>query len=280
MEIRSLGYRTDLFFPTFDGQIIDRGSYLVIRTPTNPTFFWGNFLIFAQPPRDGDFEAWRDLFTHEIGTPPGTKHQVFGWDSPEGEEGVLQPFLEYGFRLERNVVLTSHELRKDGNTFGALSVRPLQSDPEWLQAVENQVVCWTQEFGEGEYREFRGKQMERYQKMSAAGHGDWYGAFMGEKLVADLGLFHNEGVGRFQSVETHPDYRRRGIAWRLIAEAGSQAMKKYSLHTLVIVAEQDSSAARLYTSLGFEIKEQQLGLEWYPALHNTKTSEVLKTSDV
>lgn len=50
MNIRSLGYRTDLLFPRFDGEVIDRGDYTVIRTPSNPTFYWGNFLLFDQPP--------------------------------------------------------------------------------------------------------------------------------------------------------------------------------------------------------------------------------------
>jgi ribosomal protein S18 acetylase RimI-like enzyme len=266
MKIRSLAYRTDLFFPAFDGQIIDRGNYLVIRTPSNPTFFWGNFLLFAQPPGERDFDGWRALFAREVGMPPETKHQVFGWDSPEGDEGVLQPFLEAGFSLARDVVLASHAPGKARKPAGSVSIRPLETDTDWEQALENQMACRNQGPGKDDYREFRRIQKVRYQKMSAEGHGDWYGAFMGEKLVADLGLFHNEGVGRFQSVETHPDYRRRGIAGRLVAEASRQAMKKYSLHTLVIVAEQDSSAARLYASLGFEIKEQQLGLEWYPAL--------------
>jgi len=55
MKVRSLGYRTDLIFPRFDGEIIDREGYLVIRTPTNPTYFWGNFLLFQNPPGAGDF---------------------------------------------------------------------------------------------------------------------------------------------------------------------------------------------------------------------------------
>ena len=38
MEVKSLGYRTDLIFPAFDGEIIDRGAYLVVRTLSNPTF--------------------------------------------------------------------------------------------------------------------------------------------------------------------------------------------------------------------------------------------------
>jgi RimJ/RimL family protein N-acetyltransferase len=266
MKIKSLGYRTDLFFPTFDGQIIDRGNYLAIRTPKNPTFYWGNFLLFSQPPREGDFNEWRDLFAQEIGTPPYTEHQVFGWDSPAGVEGIIQPFLEAGFRLDRNVVLTSSEPSDPARPSSLVSIRPLKTESDWEQAVENQVACREPEFEEGEYREFQMKQMARYRKMATSGHGDWYGAFIEQKLVADLGLYHHEGVGRFQSVETNPDFRRRGIAGTMIVEASRQAKEKYNLHTLVIVADQDSSPARLYTSLGFELTEKQVGLEWWPKI--------------
>lgn len=264
MKIKSLGYRTDLFFPTFDGQIIDRGNYLVVRTPTNPTFYWGNFLLFSQPPREGDFTEWRDLFAKEIGTPPDTEHQVFGWDSPEGEEGVIQPFLKAS--LDRNVVLTSSDPSNLAKPSSLMSIRPLKTEADWEQAVENQVVCREAEFEEGEYREFQNKQMVRYRKMSLSGQGDWYGAFIEQKLVADLGLYHHEGVGRFQSVETNPDFRRRGIAGTMIVEASRQAKEKYNLHTLVIVADQDSIPARLYSSLGFELTEKQVGLEWWPKI--------------
>ncbi len=62
MNIRSLGYRTDLIFTRFDGLTEDRGSYLVVRTFSNPNYFWGNLLIFESAPRIGDFEKWTTLF--------------------------------------------------------------------------------------------------------------------------------------------------------------------------------------------------------------------------
>ena len=266
MKIKSLGYRTDLFFPTFDGQIIDRGNYLVIRTPTNPTFYWGNFLLFSQPPQPGDIDVWRKLFAQEIGIPPNTEHQVFAWDSPEGEEGVTQPFIEAGFRLNCSVVLTGSEPRTPFSPSTLVIVRPLETEADWEQAVENQIICRSPEFEESDYREFQTKQMARYRKMSMVGYGDWYGAFIGQKLVADLGLYYNEGVGRYQSVETHPDFRRRGIAGTMIVEAGRQAIQKYHLQTLVILADQDSAPARLYASLGFKVTEKQVGLEWWPSI--------------
>ena len=36
--IRSLGYRTDLTCVAFDGEPIDRGDYIVVRSPQNPTY--------------------------------------------------------------------------------------------------------------------------------------------------------------------------------------------------------------------------------------------------
>jgi hypothetical protein len=41
----TLGYRTDLAILELEGgQVADRGDHLVIRTPGNPDYWWGNFL--------------------------------------------------------------------------------------------------------------------------------------------------------------------------------------------------------------------------------------------
>jgi len=87
MNVRSLGYRTDLIFPSFEGEILDRGDYLVVRTPLNPVFYWGNFLLFSEPPGEGDFDQWRRLFQREIGGPPQFKHLAFGWDGTRAKRG-------------------------------------------------------------------------------------------------------------------------------------------------------------------------------------------------
>ena len=269
MNIRSLGYRTDMIFHRFDGEITDRGDYLVIRAPANPSFYWGNFLLFSHPPEENDHIKWRDLFAQEIGTSPGVKHQTFGWDSPEGKVGTIKPFLQAGFRLNTSVVLKTSELRNPGRSADMAAIRTLEGDRDWQLAVENQVLCREAEFEKNEYRNFQKQKMARYREMVAAGLGNWFGAFIGGQLIADLGLFHSGGIGRFQSVETHPDFRRRGIAGTLIVTAGRHATSRYGLHTLVIVAEQDSSAARLYASLGFQPAEMQVGLERGPAMDST-----------
>ena len=261
MQVKSLGYQTDLIFAAFDGEIIHCDNYLVIRSPTNPTFYWGNYFLFAQPPMEGDYQRWQELFATEIGIPPLVNHQTFGWDSTDNEQGVIDPFLENGFHAQHSVVLTTQKPISPSNLPKAVTVRPLELDDDWAQSVELQVVCRDPEFGEEGYRLFRQRQMNRYRAMSQAGLGAWFGAFIGNQLVADLGIFYTNQLGRYQSVETHPRYRRQGIASYLVAASGKYALDHFGINTLVIVAESDSQAERLYNATGFRMVEQQIGIE-------------------
>jgi GNAT superfamily N-acetyltransferase len=266
MILHSLGYRTDLIFASFDGLIIDRGDYLVIQTPSNPNYYWGNFLLFAQPPAPGDFTLWRNRFAAEIGTPPEVRHQAFGWDSAQGVAGDVEPFLSAGFRLTQSDVLVAGEVSPPPNPPSDVTARPLQSEEEWRMAMENQVRCREPSHGEAEYRHFRRRQMARYRSMSEAGLGSWYGAFLGSLLVADLGIYHDGELGRYQSVSTHPAHRRRGIASKLVYTAAQHAREQFGIDKLVIVADRDSDAGRLYRSLGFRMAEHQIGLAWWRGL--------------
>ena len=266
MQVRSLGYRTDLLFPTFDGEVLARRGYLAVRTPSNPGFYWGNFLLYARPPGEGDVARWREDFRREIGCPPDVKHETFGWDSPEGDLGCVEPFLREGFCVSRSVVLTRREPPAPDSPPPGIEARILVSDSDWQQAVACQVACRDQGFDEQAYRDFRTRSMARYRRMADAGRGGWFGAFSGDRLVADLGVFHGGGLGRYQSVETQPEFRRRGIAGYLVRVAGHHAMVEHRLHSLVIVAEEASDAARLYHALGFRHAEAQVGLERWPEM--------------
>jgi ribosomal protein S18 acetylase RimI-like enzyme len=260
-EVRSLGYRTDLIFPRYDGEIVDRGEYLVVRTPGNPDFFWGNFLLFRRPPAAGDDRRWRKLFSEEIGSIPPSRHETFGWDSPEGERGEVGGFLEAGFDLVTSRVLTAQRVVPPPRAAADVVVGALESDADWVQAVSLQTLGRPQGYDEAGYRTFRERQMARYRAMQADGRGHWFGAFIDGKLVANLGLFRQDELARFQSVETHPGFRRRGIAGTLIHRSCLAFLDEYPGVTLVIVAEDGSAAERLYRSIGFEPREYQVGLE-------------------
>ena len=75
MEVRSLGYRTDLAILALEGsQVTDRGDHLVIRTPGNPDYWWGNFLLL-QDLKPGSGGGWMARFAAEF---PGAQHTALG----------------------------------------------------------------------------------------------------------------------------------------------------------------------------------------------------------
>ncbi len=102
--------------------------------------------------------------------------------------------------------------------------------------------------------------------MIAAGLGRWFGAFLDGRLVADMGIFTDAQVGdlaRYQSVVTHPDFRRRGVCSTLLYEVGRFAFSALGAKTLVIVADEHYFAKNIYGAVGFKVREKQGSLEWF-----------------
>ena len=260
---RSLGFRTDLFFPRFDGIVLERETYWVVRTPTNPTFHWGNFLLYKVPPTVGARDRWESDFRREfsVGEFPG--HFAFGWDSPEGDRGAAATeFLDHGYDPENSVVLTAERVPAAARPTSDVTVRPLGSDADWDAALSQQIACRDLDYGIGPYTLFKTARMRRYRQMSEAGHGLWFGAFIGGELAASLGIYREEGVARFQCVGTRPEFQRRGICAKLVEASAQFAFREMGATTLVMVADETGAARRIYTSVGFAPTEFQVGVAW------------------
>lgn len=265
MDLRSLGLRSVMIFHRFEGEVEDRGEYLVIRTPSNPTYRWGNYLLFSGPPRIGDLGEWERLFRSELGD---LAHRVFAWDMPEegsNDEkallGDIEPFREAGYRVERDVVLTAREVRDPPRVNEEVEVRPLASDAEWQEAVALGVLCRDPRNSERGYAEYLTPKMASYRRMQELGMGSWFGAFLDGRLVADLGVFRQGEIARYQSVKTHPDFRRRGICGTAVAEVGRYALGELGARRLVMLADPGYHAAAIYESVGFAPAETIAGVE-------------------
>ena len=268
MHVRSLGYRTDLIFARFNGTVTDRGDYLVIRNPDNPTFHWGNFLLFAQPPAEGDLGDWRALFATEIGAYPHVRHLTFGIDTVDGMAGHSAPFLEAGFYCDKSIILTAQAVHRPPKCNDQVVVRRLTSEAEWDAALALNILCFRGEHSEPGYSIFARRQQDQHRAMVDAGLGHWFGAFDGSHLTAALGLFQDAdtqhgAIGRFQSVVTDPAFRRRGICGRLVYAAAAYGLTEMGIKTLVMAADEEYHAANIYESVGFRPTEYQVGLSWW-----------------
>lgn len=265
MYIKSLGYRTDLIFPRFEGKVIERQDYVVVRTPANPTFYWGNFVLFRSAPCIGDLENWKSVFSLEVASRQPTGHVALAWDTTDGDLGDIQPFLDDGFTVNNDVVLTAHQVHRPQKYNSAMEVLTLLDNKQWDTVLQNQLLVRDEErHEEVGYYVFKERRIEMHRRMIEAGLGIWYAAMINGQIVGGLGVFMDGTVGRFQSVHTHPEFRRLGICSTLVYVAAQHAMEWLGVKTLVMVADENYHAARIYESIGFKVCEHEVGIQKVP----------------
>jgi GNAT superfamily N-acetyltransferase len=257
-----LGLHTDVAIVEMEGATVtDVGPCTAIVSPHNPTFFWGNFLIFPEPPTDGVLEEWEALFDKHVGS---KEHKTFAWDS--SDKGELDQFVAAGYDVENAVTLA---VRKDEIVVPprwavGLEIRPCESQADWTQSTELSVLTREKGHSEAAHRKYALARTRAREEMIARGSGQWFGAWYEGELVAELGIFDTgAGIARFQSVTTHPKYRRRGICSRLVHHASEWAFENLPVEQLVMLADAEYHAARIYESVGFRPVEHWTGVVWW-----------------
>jgi GNAT superfamily N-acetyltransferase len=260
VDVRSLGYRTDLMIRTLEGsQVDDRGDYLVIRSPRNPSYWWGNFLLLP-PPVPGQAARWVGTFAAEF---PAAHHVALGIDVIEISDVPIGEYVAAGLELQRSTVLVAQELAEPPRPNRSAAYRELAGDDDWRRAVELRTITFAGEPG-GDPDFIRARSAAE-RALTEAGHGFWFGAFVGGELVAQLGLVTDgSGIARYQNVETHPDWRRRGLAGSLVWHAGQLGVDSLGATTLVIVADPLADAIKVYRSVGFADAETQVSFQRQP----------------
>ena len=251
--MKTIGSRTDLFFSQLTGIVTQHAEYTAIHTPSNPTFWWGNCLIFNRAPKLEDTNRWLELFRAEH---PDAKHIAIGWD--EDAAGETDGFLTAAPGLEVGVssVLTATALNVPRHPNAEAELRTLESDADWAARLE--LTTAVKDYG----FEYLSRENANRRKQVADGHGAWFGAFLSGKLVSSMGVFNTgDGLGRFQTVDTHPVFERRGLCGTLLHHAGQYAFEHLGVTELVIVADPAYHAQRIYESVGFKLVQTQYQLE-------------------
>lgn len=259
VDITSLGYRTDLMIRVMEGsEVTDHRDHLVVRSPASPAFWWGNFILLAAPPRPRESARWLARFAEEF---PAADHVALGVDATEPGAADRSGLIEAGLRVERTTVMTASSVREPPRPNRDAQYRPLAGDEDWQHSLELRLA--TDETGEpAATRAFYEQRTADARRLAESGHGAWFGAFAGDRLVAQLGVFSDgSGIARYQNVETHPAWRRKGLAGTLVWRAGCYAAERLGAHTLVIVADPKAEAIRVYRSAGFTAAEAQIAFE-------------------
>jgi ribosomal protein S18 acetylase RimI-like enzyme len=271
---RSLVWATGLDVLPFNRVVERRSGFMVIRSPSNPTHYWGNYLLFDREPVAGDARRWEALFDEAFGDDPRVSHRTFAWDRTDGAVGAArEEFVGRGYDLEESVGLRAdpHQLvphpRENRDVIiQALNAAAGADEALWDAVVELQVAGREDGHEEQAYRSFARARLEDQRALFRAGRGAWYAAIepsTGE-VVGSCGVVVTAGRGRFQAVDTALAHRRRGISSRLVVEAARRASEDHGAETFVIVADAEYHALGLYESLGFERAENVFGVCFWP----------------
>ncbi|HEU5456546.1 MAG TPA: GNAT family N-acetyltransferase [Nocardioides sp.] len=253
MELRSLAWRTDLALLQAAGsEVEDRGDHLVVRTPANPGFYWGNYLLLDAPAGPDEVPEWLRAFERVF---PEAGHRTFGVDGADGSVDDLAPFRAAGMGVEASTVMTAQAVHEPAHPNTEATIRTLTTDEDWAQQVE--LALTDPELQGG--RVFATRRAAAERRLVEQELGQWFGAFLDGGLAASLGLFvASEGLARYQGVMTHPELRGRGLCGTLVHHAGRFGFDELGVDTLVMVADPDYLAIRIYRSVGFTGSETQL----------------------
>jgi ribosomal protein S18 acetylase RimI-like enzyme len=259
VDVTSLGYRTDLMTRVMEGsEVADHGDHLVVRSPASPAFWWGNFILLAAPPPPREAAKWLARFAEAF---PAADHVALGIDATKPHAADRSGLVEAGLRIERSTVMTAFAVHEPPQPNHEVRYRPLAGHEDWQRSLGLRLAC--DDGGEpAATRAFYAQRTADARRLAENGHGAWFGAFAGHRLVAQLGVFSDgSGTARYQNVETDPAWRRKGLAGTLVWRAGRYATDQLGARTLVIVADPDGAAIRIYRSVGFAGAEAQIAFE-------------------
>lgn len=247
---------------------------VVIRTPDNPNFWWGNTLHFDGPPAEGDVERWPRLFDTLIAAKqPRSRHRTFGWDG--ATRGIVEPFVDCGYEYVETLVLAADRTSVLVAPPVDRSVRVARlTGPDW--GALHELLVDTRDVDQdtlADYREFARGRIDCWRTLADRGQGCWLGVRDGNgPLLSALGIFveaqsgtDGRRIGRFQHVVTRVEARRRGLAGMLVAEGARLAFDELAADTLLILADENDAARRVYQAVGFVPSGWKRGLELRPA---------------
>ena len=270
---RSLAWATDIDVLPPDRVVARRDGYLVVRSPSNPSHYFGNLLVFDDPPGTGDGEHWEEIFRTEFDD-ERIRHTTFAWDRTDGARGaVAAEFLARGYNADESVGLVADAggVQPHPRENRDVEVRALDpavgADQElWDAVVELQVAGREEGHTEADYRSFSRMRLDDRRILFRAGSGAWYVALdpATGAVAASCGVVVTGGRGRFQAVDTAAEFRRRGICSRLLVEAAQRSAELHGAERFVIVADIGYHALGLYESLGFERREHVMAVCRWP----------------
>lgn len=247
--IRSDGIASDL--------LVDEGTQIVthfpdcsvVRTPDQPDYWYGNCLIERTVPASA-----ADVIAKFHEYVSGAEHICIQWDIENFDLGKMRDEFEaLGIEVDQTEFLALRGDIARRERPSEFEFRPFGPD-DWEKCIDLQVAVDVKMADRDpvKHRPYLEHRALARQAQIAKGRGQWFGAFDGDVLVGDLGIFCDDRVARYQSVQTRETHRKRGICSALMVMAHDWAKAQSPDARVLIAADADDTPRFLYRQLGFQ----------------------------
>jgi len=247
----------------FQDEVVDLGDALALRSPSDPTFRWGNLLILPEPPVPGSRSSWEARFREAFADVGGVRHMTFAWS---GEDGAAGEFEAAGYEPDRNVVRIGgiDDLQPAPPIPEGFSLRIAETQGDWeqLRAFDLADPPMIESFeAYAQHREARWKVYKSIGLGEKPGlRGGYFLATVDGIVAGSVGLYVKGGLGRFQYVHVSPDFRRRGVATSMMHAVSRVGFERFGADRLLIMADEGEAPDRVYARLGFPVVERYVGV--------------------
>lgn len=247
MDELPIGWATDIAVLQHAGSTVETHTdHLVLRTPRNPTFHWGNCLLVTDSAAVDDARRW--MATFHTAFPAASWVAIGLTRMPEDTAGWAVQDVE----LELDEVLATATLPRQKPLPVGYSARRLTGE-DWEQVVRCSIAenDRTDEYDPLSHEHFVRARVRSQRELSDRGVAAFFGAFAADALVSSLGVVRCDATARYQSVSTEIEHRRRGLASHLLGVAARWAAA-HGCNRWVIITEATNPAGRVYRGVGFE----------------------------
>ena len=223
-----LSWHTDIAVLVASGSAVEEhADHLVVRTPADPTYDWGNFVMVTDPATVDDAARWEAVFAS------ASPRRAPG-DRAAGRAHRRRGLAGTGLEIEHEDVLVRDaplERRRwpRGTSCGRCRATTTGSSPGHCGGMSG--VAWST----------AATRCSSVPSPVTAGRRPGHPRLRGR-------------VARYQDVMTEAPHRRRGLTSHLLGEASAWAAAR-GVHTWVILADAGEAPSRLYQKLGFRPAE-------------------------
>lgn len=261
-KFKSFGAQTNFLMDSFLAETTEKDKYFVIKTPKRPNYFWGNYILMKDPPHNGCFNDWVKIFEDEIGNKSSLGYCAITFDLGGDEIFDTSEFSDNGFKVGTDKILVADKIVEPKKLNSQFNVKEYDLSKNIDSFVE---VHFDSDWAYGSEQaqtKFLKEQATEFQSLIERNIAKRFGAFLENKLVADLGIYWNNDFIRFNNISTHPAYRRKGVCSTLVYNVSKNLLDNDPDKKLVMQADEDYHAASIYESIGFSSKEKIILLEW------------------